>query len=179
MTRATTDTPEFSRTIAADSVGALGQRREVSAKPAEREALARRFGLIALDQLSATVELKRQAGGIIGLTGHLVADVVQSCVVSLAPVPAHVETDFTVNYGHSVAEEAAVDLDPTADDGPEPLIGGAIDIGEAIAQELAVALDPYPRVPGAALAAGGANPADREIGQKRPFSVLADLKKRS
>lgn len=178
MDRSRADIPEFSRKVSADSIGAAEQRREVSAEPAEREALARRFGLIALDRLSASVKLARHAGDVIGISGRLVADVVQSCVVSLAPVPAHVETDFTVSYSAAASGRAAVELDPTADDGPEPLIDGEIDLGDTIAQELAIALDPYPRAPGAAVPPVAANPLDGRTDRKRPFSALEGLKKR-
>jgi uncharacterized metal-binding protein YceD (DUF177 family) len=171
--------PEFARPIAADSVGSQAQHREIVADPAERAALARRFGFLSLDRLSATLELRRQAGEIIGLTGRLMGDVVQSCVVSLAPVPAHIEADFEASYAATAAAELpAVDLDPLDRDGPEPLIDGEIDLGEAVAQQLAIALDPYPRAPGAALPAGDFAGAGEQTGKKRPFAVLETLKKR-
>ena len=170
--------PEFARPVAADSVGSQAQHREIVADPAERAALARRFGLLSLDRLSATLELRRQAGEIIGLTGRLMGDVVQSCVVSLAPVPAHIEADFEASYAAAAAELLAVDLDPLDRDGPEPLIAGEIDLGEAVAQQLAIALDPSPRAPGAALPAGDFAGVGEQSGKKRPFAVLETLKKR-
>jgi uncharacterized metal-binding protein YceD (DUF177 family) len=168
--------PEFARPIAADSVGSQTQHREIVADAAERAALARRFGLLSLDRLSATLELRRQAGEVIRLTGRLIGDVVQSCVVSLAPVPAHIEADFEASY--AAAELPAVDLDPLDHDVPEPLIDGEIDLGEAVAQQLAIVLDPYPRAPGAALPAGDFAGAGEQTGKKRPFAVLETLKKR-
>jgi uncharacterized metal-binding protein YceD (DUF177 family) len=169
--------PEFARPIAADSVGSQTQHRDIVADPAERAALARRFGLLSLDRLSATLELRREAGEVIRLTGSLVGDVVQSCVVSLAPVPAHIEADFEASYT-AAAELPAVDLDPLDRDEREPLIDGEIDLGEAVAQQLAIVLDPYPRAPGAALPAGDFAGAGEQTGKKRPFAVLETLKKR-
>jgi len=178
MARSTIQSPEFSRPVAADGVGMQGQRWEVSAEPAERAALARRFGLISIDRLSASIELRRKAGDAIALSGHLIADVVQSCVITLAPLQAHFEADFATSYSSAGSEEAHVDLDPVADDGPEPLIGGEIDLGEAVAQELAVTLDPYPRAPGAVLPPGKFAALGDRNERKRPFSGLAALKKR-
>jgi len=170
--------PEFSRLLAADSIGSRVQRREILADPAEREALARRFGLLSLDRLTAVLELRRHAGEVIGLAGHLVGDVVQSCVVSLAPVPAHIEADFEASYSAAEAELPAIDVDPLGHDGPEPLIDGKIDLGEAVAQQLAIALDPYPRAPDAALPPGDLAGSEDQTGKKRAFAALAALKKR-
>jgi uncharacterized metal-binding protein YceD (DUF177 family) len=170
---------EFSRPVAADGVGPQPQVRRISAEPEERRQLAERFGLSALDSLSADLELSRHAGDIIGLSGRLEADVVQSCVVTLVPVPAHIETEFEVSYSTTAAEAMEVDLDPMAEEGPEPLIDGEIDLGEAVAQQLAVALDPYPRAPGAAWPQADTGDADIAAEPvRRPFAALDALKKR-
>jgi uncharacterized metal-binding protein YceD (DUF177 family) len=170
--------PEFSRLIAAETVSNHPQRREIAAEPGERQALARRFGLLSLDKLAASLELHRQAGEVIRIHGHLVADVVQSCVVTLAPVPAHLETEFELSYGASADEEEAGVLDPIGPDAPEPLVEGQIDLGEALAQQLAVALDPYPRAPGASLALERFTAEAGKTPGKQPFAALAEFKKR-
>lgn len=169
--------PEFSRPLAAERIGSQALRREVVAEAGEREALARRFGLLSLDRLTATLELRRQAGDVIGLTGHLVGDVVQSCVVSLAPVPAHIETDFEASFSAGKTQLPEIEVDPLGRDEPDPLIDGQIDLGETIAQQLAIALDPYPRAPGAALHPGDFAETEEQTGKKRPFAALAALKK--
>ena len=169
-------TPEFSRLVAADAISHHVQRREIAAEPAERKALAQRFGLLSLDILSAVLELHRQAGDVIHVSGHLTADVMQSCVVSLAPVPAHMEADFELSYGGSAAESDDGDL--AGLDAPEPVVDGQIDLGEAVAQQFAIALDPYPRAPGAALGPEGFATGPAEVGGKQPFAGLAALKKR-
>jgi uncharacterized metal-binding protein YceD (DUF177 family) len=170
---------EFSRPVAADAIGPQPQVRRISAAPEERRQLAERFGLLGLDNLSADLELSRHAGDIVRLSGRLEADVVQSCVVTLVPVPAHIETDFEVSYSQTAADAIEIDLDPLAEEGPEPLIGGEIDLGEAVAQQLAVALDPYPRAPGAAWPQADSGDGDVGAGSvRRPFAALEALKKR-
>ena len=165
-------TPEFSRPLAAESVGTQPVERRIEAGPDERAALAGRFGLLALDRLEAILTLWRDKGDVIRLEGHFLADVVQSCVVSLAPVPAHLEADFETSYSASAVMDAEEDLDPLGEDGPEPIAAGEIDLGEAVAQQLAVTLDPYPRAPGATLASTG------EAEAQSPFAALAALKKK-
>jgi len=141
--------PELSRRVELAKVGALEAIYPISAESREREALARRFELLSLDRLEAEIRLKRVGGGMIRLTGHFTADVVQACVVSLEPVASALEQDFTVLYGATEpGKTVMVDLET---DAAEPFDGDAIDIGEAVAQQLALALDPYPRAPEARL----------------------------
>jgi len=181
MSNPSRNAPEFSRLVVADTISSNPQHREIAADPGERDALARRFGLLSLDKLTAVLDLQRQAGDVIHVSGHLSADAVQRCVVSLVPVPVHLETDFEVSYGGAAAQGDEGDIDPVGIDAPEPLIEGRIDLGEALAQQLAIALDPYPRAPGATLGPEGftVGPGEGigEGGGKQPFAALAALKK--
>jgi hypothetical protein len=144
---------EFSRPIAADRVGRGGLTVSIEAAEPERRALARRFGLIALDSLVATCRLRSVAGGMIELQAHFTAKVAQECVVTLDPVAATVEGSVEQRYALDPAVLRSLapggDIDLEADDPPEALADGAIDLGEAVVQQLAVTLDPYPRAPGA------------------------------
>lgn len=155
---------EFPRPVA---VGRLAEEEvhRIEATPAERAALARRFGLRGLESLGAEVRLAPLGRGV-RLDAALEANVVQECVVTLEPVPNHVSERFTLVYGGAPAS-------PDEDTVVEPLENETIDIGEAVAQQLSLALDPYPRAPGAAIDprwTGG------EEG-KGPFAALGKLKK--
>ena len=116
---------------------------------------------------------------MIRLQGRLTADVVQSCVVTLGPVPAHLDVDFEMGFSASAVEPAVADLDPLAEEGPEPIPKGVIDLGEAVAQQLAIALDPYPRAPGASLEALDEAEQLLEQRTRNPFAELSSLKKKA
>ncbi len=90
-------TPEFSRTVRIDSVGEASWKIRVEADAGERAALAKRFGLLALDRLAADAELCRQ-GDTVFATGRISAAVVQACVASAEPVPAKVDEPFTLRF---------------------------------------------------------------------------------
>ena len=151
--------PEFSRRVELARLGAHETAFPISAEAGEREALARRFGLLSLGRLEAQIRLQRLAGGIARLSGRLGADVVQACVVSLQPVASSLEEEFTVLYGPAQSGKSVmVDLET---DEAEPFDGDAIDVGEAVAQQLALVLDPYPRAPGAVLASKASLPRPR------------------
>lgn len=168
-----TSPPEFSRPLAAEKVGRGGMTVDIEASAEERAALARRFGLVAMDSLRAACRLRSVAGGMIELTCKFAARVTQECVVTLAPVAADVADEFQLRYALDPAAlplSADDEIDMAADDPPEALADGAIDLGEAVAQHLALALDPFPRAPGAEFASG----SPEETGN--PFAILARLK---
>jgi len=151
--------PEFSRRVELARLGALEAVYKIAAEPAERQALARRFDLLALDRLEAEVRLRRTSRELVEVSGELGAELAQACVVTLEPVRSSVQEPFTLLYGPAgSAEEVLMDLDSEI---IEPFDGSAIDIGEAVAQQLALALDPYPRAEGASLP-GSAGPAGSE-----------------
>ena len=163
----TVPTAEFSRLVPLASLVSAGYRQRIAAEPAEREALAARFGLVALDRLAADVVLHRQAGGIVLLEAVFEAAFVQSCVVTLEPVHRTITERFALRYGPPGKAEA--DIMPAAEEPAfEPLAGEAIDIGEAVAQELSLQLPPFPRLAEAAIGAAG------ETDPPAAFAALAE-----
>lgn len=185
-------TPEFSRIVLTEQLEQGQVNEAILAREDERRALAARFGLVSLDSLRADVALSRVGRGpVVRVEGRLIADVVQTCVVSLEPVHNRIEEAFVLHYapethgadrgeGHGKAQHRTVELrldEGDEEDIPEPLVGGRIDIGEAVAQHLALALDPYPRKPGIRLE-DVIEPRDEvDVGEttKSPFAVLARL----
>lgn len=168
--------PEFSRPVSAEKVGRGGMTVDIEATPAERAGLARRFGLVGLGSLAARCRLRPVAGGMIELSCALTARVTQECVVTLAPVAADIAESFQLRYALNPAAlplPAEDEIDMAADDPPEALADGAIDLGEAVAQHLALALDPFPRAPGAAFDPGGPEKTGN------PFAILSRLKGKS
>jgi len=181
---------EFSHFLEVDQIGPSGHRLAIAASEAERNGLAERFRIPAVLTLAADLTVY-PAGkdGHFHLTGRVVADVVQTCVVSLEPVPEHVDIEISRHFvpAHELAaeEQPAKDgdddegdadwLDPDGDDPPDPIIDNRLDIGGAVAEEVALALDPYPRKPDAKLPEG--YKPDGESEPPSPFAVLAKLKK--
>ncbi len=172
--------PEFSRPVEIDRVGHTEVVHDIVASADECAALAKRFDLLALEKLEARLRLRRARGGsVLRLAGRLSADVVQSCVVTLAPVPGHVEAEFTVLYGDGGAGEAGIEIDPEIESTLEPWPDSPLDLGEIVAQELALALEPYPRAPGAVLDPSY-EPSGEPAGSPEkvnPFKILGNLRR--
>jgi uncharacterized metal-binding protein YceD (DUF177 family) len=172
---------EFSRRLAIDPWPEPGIDVDVAADPAERLALARRFDLLEVRSLRGHGRLERGGGPReLVLRGWLEADVVQSCVVSLEPVPAHLREPIERRYRQEDAAArcqpaGVVDLD--ADEDPiELLVGREIDVGEAFAEELGLSLDPYPRAVGTAAIEATALAPYVSLGQAEPGKPFAALR---
>ncbi len=189
--------PELSRTIIADKVTTAGGFEVVKATDAECAALAERFDLVSVSGLTAKMRLRRVRSDFVKVTGELEADVVQRCVVTLEPVPAHVKEEFSALFApeHLIPKEEADDESDHFqylggdEDFPEAMPGGRIDIGELVAQNLSLALEPYPRKEGVEF-----TPILEDVGpdtlsltedtppeppRQNPFAALSRLKKPS
>lgn len=166
--------PEFSRPV--DVRQAEGAGPHLVADAVECEALARRFGLVAIDRLEASLLLTR-AGRNVEAHGKLRAAIVQACAISGEDMAVVIDEPlffrFVPEASRSASEEE-IELDARACDEIE-YCGTHIDLGEAAAQSLALAIDPYLAGPEAEKARQKAGLlAEDETG---PFSALAALKK--
>lgn len=178
--------PEFSRVVAVERLSEGAVAETITAGETECRALAKRFGLVAIESLSASLELRRIGGGqTIRVQGRFAAKVVETCVVSLEPMKSRIEEDFSLLYAPQAEvgpQEHVIEIDETtaADDIIEPVVDGQIDIGEAVAQQLALALNPYPRKPGVTLDDVIGPQGEGETGDAahRPFAALARLAKK-
>jgi uncharacterized metal-binding protein YceD (DUF177 family) len=160
---------EFSHPLALDAVPRQGLTIRLSADAAQRQALAQRFGLLALHSFEGELALKPAETGRVRVTGSLRAEVEQACVVTLEPVAQSVSeaVDWVLL---PEGQEPSDDLEA---EGPDEIEAehNVADIGEALAQQLSLALDPYPRKPGAELPEGFGGEAGG------PFAALAKLRR--
>ncbi|MBL8628429.1 MAG: DUF177 domain-containing protein [Rhodospirillaceae bacterium] len=174
----TTPAAEYTFPVDIVQLPAKGRVYDLTADEAERAAVAARLGLVGLPRLQAKITLTPAPNGIITIAGTLDADVVQQCVVSLAPVAATIAEEFTLGFTRAALDDdAAAELEISPDDDPpDVLAGDEIDLAELVVEQLALVLDPYPRAPGAVFQ----NPikGEPEAGKATisPFAVLAKLK---
>ena len=156
--------------------GGLGIKR--AATDVERAALAAALEILSCDALQVSYRLSRAPDDGYRLKGKLTADVVQACVVTLAPVHDTVTAEFAVEFRPEdevrAAAGGAVDLE--ADTEIEPIKGTVMAAGRVVFEELAAALNPYPRRPGAEFAAPADPKQAAEIAKEHPFAALAKLK---
>lgn len=168
------DRPDFSHQVALRQVDARVHLLE--ANEAERAALAKRFGLVAVDRLVAEIALTRDREAV-DATGTMEAAIVQSCAVTGEDLPVSIREQLALRFvperGEAAADEevelGAEDLDEI------PYAGTMFDLGEAVAQSLALAIDPYATGPNAeAFRKAAGLLGEEDVG---PFAALKALKK--
>jgi len=165
---------EFSRMIDRRAIGPEAVSIEASLD--ECAALARRFELVAVDALSAQVQLIAE-GAEVAASGTLRAAIVQTCAISGEPLPVAVDEPIAFRFVPQRAfgdNDIEVELEEAELDEID-YAGTTFDLGEAVAQSLALAIDPYATGP-------EADQVREKIGlsgdpSSGPFAALAALKK--
>jgi uncharacterized metal-binding protein YceD (DUF177 family) len=166
-------------TLRPDSVQAAGRDVSLDVPGEERAELASRLGVASIESLRVSLHAVRFRGGF-RVTGRLEADLTQPSVISLEPVPQHVEEPIDRvflpggerDFAGPANAEVFVDLD--GEDLPDHFEGGAADLSELIIETLALAVDPYPRAEGEKVEDVGLP----DSGTKdNPFAELARLKR--
>jgi hypothetical protein len=155
-----------------DEVPEDGRRIELEADEATRDALAHAAGLDALLSLTARFDLARHGAEGVHVVGTVLARVRQICVVTLDPVESDIEEAVDLLFMPAQARPRDADPAIEAAEGPEPLIGGVVDLGAVATEFLMLGINPYPRKPDAVF-----TPPAVEKGGGHPFEALAALKK--
>lgn len=161
--------------VAVAAIADEGLHRDIEANETERQAIAAIAGLRELPRLAASFDLTPAPGGQVHASGRVQATVGQTCVVTLEPITTEVDEEVDVTFSPEAERASArpeTDEDGLAEDPPEPIVNGEIDLGALAAEFLILGLDPYPRKPGAVFepVIEPADPADH------PFAALATLK---
>lgn len=158
-------------TVRLHQIGA-GIERRLAADEAQREAVRRALSLGAVRSLEATVQVAPSVSGW-RLTGHVLADVDQTCGVTLEPLPTRIDERFAVDVVEAdpdeVDQDAEIDLTLDSDDA-DRVTEGEIDLWAYAIEHVSLALDPFPRKPGVAFV------QPEEPAEVSPFSVLTRLK---
>lgn len=181
---------EFSRPLKIDHIDRKGNRESISANTDECAALARRFDIASVENLTAELSIKPMADKLTyEVTGTLTAIVTQNSIISGTPVTKDVTNDIEAWFinnekitSFSAAKKRLEDEDMEREvlnerDDPDPIENGIIDLGEVAAQFLGLALDDYPRTENESDGAGDYIEATSEDTKPNPFAVLAKLKK--
>ncbi|MEE2995888.1 MAG: DUF177 domain-containing protein [Pseudomonadota bacterium] len=174
--------PEFSRVFDLGGVDDSPRSIDLTAQEEELRLLAMRFDQHSIGRLEANLIITwSEPGKVFSVSGRFVADVVQTCVVSLEPMEVSLNEDINLVFAYDIDDlEDLVVLEDA-----EPFDGETIDLGELVAEELYLALDPYPRRedietadidlgPGALFLSE--EEARKSVKKPSPFEIFAPLK---
>ena len=167
----------WSAPVALHDVPETGRHVELAADERTRTAIAKLAGLRTLPRLHAAFDVTLHGRDGLRVVGRISAAVGQTCVVTLELIENEIDEEinllFTPAAAPSLIGHGGAEVPIRAADGPEPLVGGVVDLGALATEFLILGIDPYPRKPGAVFeAASVGNSATN------PFAALAVLKKK-
>jgi len=158
-----------------------GYETVISATEDERRGLAEWAGVEEVSRLQGRIAVWPQSKTRFAIETEFEADIVQSCVVTLAPVHSRIARSFTrilhlAPGAHRFADRGGlVAPDSLDEEAPDEIERTRYDLATPLREELALAIDPYPRAPGVGFDA----PDDAEDQPDSPFAVLEKLKRSS
>ena len=152
---------------------------ELAADETERAALARRFDLPAVHELTAVVQFAT-GNGWVEARGHVHARFDQYCGIAGNPFANCLEEPIALRFVRGVAPGSEDEAIECASDDPDEIEydGSTFDLGEAVAQSFGLALDPYATGPDAQKVRREAGVVDEDA-PGGPFAALAALKPKS
>lgn len=131
----------------------------IDADETQRSALAKAHGLEAVRSFRADLLVAKWKRNGVSVEGTVKAEIVQACVVTLAPLAATVDEPVSAVFlpeesklgraGFEHGGEIVLDVD--GPDSPELFSGSQIDVGALAEQFFGLGIDPYPRKAGAEL----------------------------
>lgn len=156
-----------------------GLSLDLEADAERRAAIARGFGMISLDALSAHVETKAVKGykPMVHVRLQLKGMVTQECGVSLETFSHAIAGQLDIDcierarVTDEVAEIGESELSLDDLDEPDVVSNGQIDLGQYIIEALGESYDPFARKPGVVFEEPDMAP------EPSPFAVLAKLKR--
>ena len=160
--------------MALHEVPETGRHVDLIADANTRAAVAVAIGLRDLSRLEASFDVSHHGRDGLRVVGTVSATVGQTCVVTLDPIENEIDEAVDLTFVPDASAEFADDDDGhsrAVEDGPEPLVGGVVDLGVVATEFLTLGIDPYPRKADAEFAAPAAA-ADTP----KPFAGLAALK---
>lgn len=159
-------------------LGQSGDRVTLATTDEERAQLAKFAGLLAVEEFSGQITLKKLAPTRFEISFALEAAIVQACVVTLEAVRTRIVRDFSRELHFTPTlrrDQKEVILAPGEDETPEEIDSLHYDLAGPLVEEFLLAIDPYPRAPGVEFTP----PTLPGDAAESPFAVLKGLKSRA
>jgi len=156
-----------------------GARLKISPSTEQLQKLAKILNVNSVESFSARLHVFKQKPGI-GLNGHLLAKIIQPCVITLAPVSQKIDLQLQTNFVPRAtkrqappSENSEIYVDLQASNFVDEYEGNELDLEPFLMEALGLEIDLYPRANGAEMSddLSGDDPADLS-----PFSALKGLK---
>jgi hypothetical protein len=142
----------------------------IEADPRQRAALAREHGLAEVKSWHAGLLVEPWKRNGVKVSGRVVADIVQECVITLDPLESRIDEAVEGLFLPEDSKLGRLGFDGAGEiliaaegpDSPETFSGDSIDVGALAEEFFALAIDPYPRKKGAEITPAGPAEDDGE-----------------
>ena len=163
-------TSPYSEIVRINQIGS-GLKRRLEPDAEARKRIAQALDLQDIEDFTAELDLApTPSSSAWTLKGRVTAHAVQTCGLTLEPLPADVDRRFSIQLVESAPQETD-EIEVTLDeDDVDPIEDGKIDLGQYAVEQLALSLDPFPRKPGAEFV------QPEEPAEISPFAALKALK---
>ena len=160
----------YSETVRVNQIGA-GLSRTLEPDADARKRIARALDLQGLEDFVTDISVTpTPSTSEWTLKGRVTAHAVQTCGLTLEPLPVDVDRRFSIQLVEAALQETD-EIEVTLDEEDADLIeDGKIDLGQYAVEQLALSLDPFPRKPGAEFV------QPEEPKEISPFAALKALK---
>ena len=160
----------YSETVRVNQIGA-GLSRTLEPDADARKRIARALDLQGLEDFVVDLSVTpTPSTSEWTLKGRVTAHAVQTCGLTLEPLPVDVDRRFSIQLVEAAPQETD-EIEVTLDVEDADLIeDGKIDLGQYAVEQLALSLDPFPRKPGAEFV------QPEEPNEISPFAALKALK---
>lgn len=160
-----------------------GQDIVFSADDEVRSAVAEELDLLEIEALKVDARVVRWQKQGLKVSGTLNANLKQACVSTLEPVEQEISLTFERRFlpegayvrKHEQIEDGELVIDPEAEDEPDELPPGGVNLWDTIIEEIDLALDPFPRAGQPDVEESPVNEDDAEEDTYRPFADLNSL----
>lgn len=168
--------------VRVDTLPTKGFAVSLDPDEAERGAIARHAGILAVDQLHCELKLSRWRRDGVRIEGTLIAEITQACAVTLDPLENSIREEIKATFlpensglvRPATGEVSELVLDPEGEDPPEIFSGNAIDVWAVVLEAFLLAIDPFARSSTAILPEEAVDEDEDE--KKSPFAALEQLK---
>lgn len=160
----------YSETVRVNQIGA-GLSRTLEPDADARKRIARALDLQGLEDFVVDLSVvPTPSTSEWTLSGRVTAHAVQTCGLTLEPLPVDVDRRFSIQLAEAAPQETD-EIEVTLDEEDADLIeDGKIDLGQYAVEQLSLSLDPFPRKPGAEFV------QPEEPKEISPFAALKALK---
>ncbi|WP_173931337.1 DUF177 domain-containing protein [Chelativorans sp. Marseille-P2723] len=145
-----------SRMVRVGRLPAKGITVAILADDEQKADLARVHNLASVEHFEAEMLVRPWKRDGVRVTGYVEASIVQTCVVTLEPLPAQIREEIAALFvpvnsrlAREDEEGGEIIVSAEGEDLPEPFEGDSIDVGSLAEEFFVLAIDPYPRKPGA------------------------------